>query len=77
MLDTANWGFAKAVNALGELITIDDYALDNEFTFADVLLAQTIDWADRFKFEVPTNYLEYRDNMMARPVAKAALAKID
>ena len=77
MLETANWEFAKAVKALGKLVTIDEYALSSEFSFADVLLAQTIDWADRFKFEVPAEYLQYRDNMMARPAAQAAIAKVD
>ena len=77
MLETANWEFAKAVKALGKLVTIDEYALGSEFSFADVLLAQTIDWADRFKFEVPAEYLQYRDNMMARPAAQAAIAKVD
>ena len=77
MLETANWEFAKAVKALGELVTIDEYALGGEFTFADVLLAQTIDWADRFKFTVPEQYLKYRDNMLSRPAAVAAIAKVD
>ena len=77
MLETANWEFAKAVKALGELITIEEYALGNEFSFADVLLAQTIDWADRFKFTVPTQYLDYRNRMLARPAAKAVLADLD
>lgn len=77
MLETANWEFAKAVKALDELITIDDYALGNKFSFADVLLAQTLDWADRFKFDVPAQYLEYRDKMFARPAAQASVAQVD
>ena len=76
MLETAKWEFAKAIRALEELVTIDEYALGNAFSFADILLAQTLDWADRFKFEVPEKYLSYRDNMFARPAAIAALADI-
>ena len=76
MLDTATWEFEKAIKALNELISINEFALDSGFSFADILLAQTLDWAQRFKFEVPEQYLQYRDNMFARPAAKAALAKV-
>ena len=76
MLDTATWEFEKAITALNELISINEFALDSGFSFADILLAQTLDWAQRFKFEVPEQYLQYRDNMFARPAAKAALAKV-
>ena len=77
MLETANWEFAKALKALEKLISIEKFALGNEFTFADILLAQTFDWADRFKFEVPTKYLSYRDNMFARPAAITALSDVE
>ena len=76
MLETAKWEFAKAIKALEKLVTIDEFALGNEFSFADILLAQTIDWADRFNFEVPKKYLSYRNNMFSRPAAKAALSKV-
>lgn len=77
MLETANWEFAKAVKTLNELIALDEYAIGNDFSFADILLAQTFDWADRFKFDVPTKYLNYRDKMLARPAAIAALSKVE
>ena len=77
MLETAKWEFAKAIRALEELVTIDEYALGNAFSFADILLAQTLDWADRFKFEVPEKYLSYRDNMFARPAAITALSDVE
>ena len=76
MLETANWEFAKAVKALGEFVTLEDFAIGHAFTFADILLAQTFDWADRFKFEVPAKYLNYRNNMFAHPAAIAALAAV-
>ncbi len=76
MLETANWEFAKAVKALGEFVSLEEFALGNAFTFADILLAQTFDWADRFKFEVPEKYLNYRDTMFAPPAAIAALAEV-
>ena len=76
ILETANWEFAKAVKALGSLVTVEEFALGHAFSFADILLAQTFDWADRFKFEVPEKYLNYRDTMFARPAAIAALAAV-
>jgi len=77
ILETANWEFAKAVKALGSLVTVEEFALGHAFSFADILLAQTFDWADRFKFEVPTKYLSYRDNMFARPAAITALSDVE
>jgi len=40
----------------------------------DILLAQTLNWAERFEFSVPKNLLDYRDLHYARPAAKRALA---
>lgn len=76
MLETAKWEFDKALKALSKLITIDEYALGDEFSFGDVLLAHTFDWAQNFKFEVPTEYLDYRDRMYARTAVIAAKAKL-
>jgi len=72
---TAEFEFAKAINTLNDLISLEDsgYALEGKFTFADILLAQTIHWAERFEFDVPKNYLNYRDQMFDRDAAKKAL----
>ena len=63
---TAEFEFAKAVNTLDKLVNVDTFVLDDSFSFADVMLAQTINWAERFKFDVPVQYLEYRDRMYQR-----------
>ena len=82
VLVTAKWEFNKAVNALGKLVTLGEkpsidsgYALGSEFSFADILVAQTINWADRFKFEVPKPLLSYRDDMYSRTAARSALER--
>lgn len=79
VLKTARWEFDKALNALSKLCDLHaepgpqaGYALGAEFSFADVLLAQTFNWADRFKFELPPLYLAYRDSMYAREAAVKA-----
>ena len=63
---TAEFEFAKAVSTLDKLVNVDTFVLDDSFSFADVMLAQTINWAERFKFDVPKQYLDYRDRMYQR-----------
>jgi len=82
MLQTAEWEFEKALGALAKLCDLHaepchegGFALGGEFSFADILLAQTFNWADRFEFEVPAEYLAYRDTMYGREAAKRALTQ--
>lgn len=75
ILGTAKWEFEKAQNAFSKLVSIDEFVLGDSFTFADILVAQTFNWADRFGFDVAEDYLEYRDRMYARDAAIAATAK--
>lgn len=74
ILETAKWEFAKALNALQRLSTLTPYALGEDFTFADILVAQTINWAERFKFDVPTELIDYRDRLYSRNAAERAKA---
>lgn len=75
MLETAAWEFDKAIKALATLVQLDVFALGDSFSFADILLAQTFNWAERFKFEVPAEYLAYRDRMYSRDAVKQASEK--
>lgn len=75
MLATAKWEFVKAQTAFSKLVRIDEFVLGDSFTFADILIAQTFNWADRFGFDVSAGYLEYRDRMYARDAAITATAK--
>lgn len=75
VLATASWEFEKALKALAKLTDANEFALGDTFSFADILLAHTLNWAERFKFEVPAEYLEYRDRMYARDAATQAIAE--
>ena len=73
IFSTAAFEFDKALRTLAKLTQVTPYALGDEFTFADILLAQTINWAERFEFEVTKQYLDYRDKQYEREAAKRAL----
>ena len=73
MFETANFEFAKALNALDHLLDDGDYAIGDSFTLVDILLAQTFNWALRFEFELPPKYIDLRDRNYSRPAAKRAL----
>jgi glutathione S-transferase len=72
VLKTAQWEFEKALKAFEKLVTINEYVLGDAFTFADILVAQTFNWAERFGFDVPKDYLVFRDKMYAREAAVKA-----
>jgi len=69
MLETANWEFAKSLQALNNHLGDQEYALGNQFTNLDILIAQTINWAQRFNFDVPEKFVALRDRHYARPAA--------
>lgn len=73
MFDTASFEFDKAVRTLDHLLDDGDYAIANQFTIVDILLAQTFNWAIRFEFDVPEKYVQLRDRHYARPAAKRAM----
>ncbi len=73
MFDTASFEFDKAVRTLDHLLDDGDYAIANQFTIVDILLAQTFNWAIRFEFDVPEKYAQLRDRHYARPAAKRAM----
>ena len=43
---------------------------------ADLLIAQTLQWAQRFEFDVPADLQAYKDNLYQRPACKQALARV-
>ena len=77
MFETAKFEFAKAINTLDHLLSEGEFAIANSFTIADILLAQTFNWAIRFEFDLPQKYIELRDRHYARPAAKRAMAVIE
>lgn len=76
MLATAKFEFDKAVKTLDHLLGDSEYAIGNSFCMVDILLAHTFNWAIRFEFEVPENYVALRDRHYQRPAAQRAMAVI-
>ncbi|HAT57886.1 MAG TPA: glutathione S-transferase family protein, partial [Gammaproteobacteria bacterium] len=76
MLDTAKFEWAKAVRSLDALLEDTEYALGDQFSAIDILLAHTFNWAQRFEFDVPEKYIALRDRHFARPAAQRALASM-
>jgi glutathione S-transferase len=77
VLTTATWEFSKAVKTLQNMFDGSSYVLGDVFTMADILLAQTLNWAERFKFTVPENLLAYKNRMYARPACVRSLEKVE
>jgi len=77
VLETTKWEFDKSQKALMELIGASPvYALGDGFTMADVLIAHTFSWAERFEFELLDGFKEYKDRMYARSACQAAMLKL-
>ena len=52
------------------------FAVADQFTIADILLAQTFNWAIRFEFDVPQKYVDLRNRHYGRPAARRAMELI-
>jgi len=76
MFATATWEFEKAQTALGQLIADGEFSVGESFSFADLLLAHTINWADRFKMPVEPRWLQFRDVHYKREACLLGLAKV-
>ena len=76
MFDTAAFEWAKAVRSLDALLDESEFALGDQLSAIDILLAHTFNWAQRFEFDVPEKYIALRDRHFARPAALRALASM-
>ena len=74
---TLPFEFAKAQKALLVLMADREYAAGDRFSMADVLLAQTINWAQRFNFDLDEKLVSYRDRMIARDAFSRALKRTE
>lgn len=74
---TVEWEFAKAANTLNDLLNDAEFAIGDTFTMADILVAYTLRWAERSKFDVPDNLLLYANRMFQRPAYQRALEVCD
>ena len=73
MFDTAKFEFDKAIRTLDYLLDENEFAVANQFSIVDILLAQTFNWAIRFEFDVPQKYANLRDRHYDRPAAKRTI----
>lgn len=76
MFETAAWEFEKAQNTLEHLMSSAEYAVGDKFSFADLLLSHTINWAERFGMQVDQRWLDYRDNHYQRPACQRSLEQV-
>ncbi|OED45968.1 hypothetical protein ACH42_04275 [Endozoicomonas sp. (ex Bugula neritina AB1)] len=72
---TAEWEFKRSLKALEHYMEGNEYAVGNRFSCADILLAQTINWAERFEFDMPSQFIAYRDRLYQRDACRRAQEK--
>ncbi|QIZ75688.1 glutathione S-transferase family protein [Ferrimonas lipolytica] len=72
---TAKWEFAKILAEVEQEIPVEGYLIGEQFTVADILLAQTLNWAQRFELELSDRAEAYRARLTARPAAQSSLNK--
>ena len=75
MFATVQWEFKRSLAGLEAMKGDNEFVVAERFTGADILLAQTISWAERFEFELPQKLIDYRDRLYQRPACQRALAK--
>ena len=76
VIETAVWEFAKSQTALQQRIGSKEFAVGEQFSMADVLLSQTLNWAQRFEMDVAPELLAYKDRHYERPACVASLEKV-
>ncbi|MCM2680066.1 glutathione S-transferase family protein [Echinimonas agarilytica] len=74
MLEVAEWEFEKICNELEPRMPDTDSLFD-EFTVADILLTQTLNWAVKFGQPLPPKLAAYRKRNSQRPALSLALDK--
>ena len=72
---TLAFEFAKAQATLLGLLSTSGFAVGDHFSMADVLLTQTLNWAQRFEFALDESLIEYKERMMQREAYSAAMLR--
>lgn len=68
ILDTARWEFARAAKVFAQGLGSREFIVGDTFTVADILLANTLNWARHRKVEIePPALNAYADRLLARP----------
>ena len=76
MFKTAAWEFRKAQDTLSHLMLDREFAVGSAFSFADLLIAHTINWANRFEMQVDDRWLAFRETHYQRPACEKSLAQV-
>ena len=75
MIDCAAWEFTRALNVLEKGLQ-SPYILGEHFSGADILLGQTLLWAQAFRLDINAPLLvDYLQRLSARPALARALAR--
>ncbi len=77
ILPTATFEYKKSEEALMVLLDGRDFAVGEAFTMADILVAHTINWAQRFEMPVVDELIAYRDLHYARPACRKSLEAVE
>lgn len=78
MLKTAAWEYQKALDLFAEGLGNQLYILGDQFSGADILLAQTLMWGNAFQQPLPQqNLQDYLQRSTEREALKRALATED
>ena len=72
---TTEYEFARSIDALEYYLANKDFAINNLFTMADILIAHTLHWAEHAQFSVPDHLKNYTHRMYQRPACQRALLK--
>lgn len=75
IINTARWEFKRSLAALEHHMKDHSFVLGDTFTAADILLAQTVSWAERFELPLPQQFVDYRNELYKRPACERALTK--
>jgi glutathione S-transferase len=76
ILGIAHWEFLKACKVLEKKLGNNEYALGDDFSAIDILLAHTLTWAKSFKVPTGSQRLdEFREKVTARPAFASVIKR--
>jgi glutathione S-transferase len=76
IIDTARWEFARATKVLAQGLGDREFIVGDTFTVADILLANTLNWARVRNVEITDATLNaYADRLLSRPALLRALER--
>ncbi len=76
IVETATWEFARAAAVLTQGLADREFIVGDSFTVADILLANTLEWARRRGLEITQPTLNaYAERHLSRPALARALER--